>query len=759
MASAQPLDFANLAPLIAERLLERPNKAMSTATELRFGTHGSLSVDLEVGRFYDHEQKAGGGMLDLIQRVRGCDMAGALAWLEDEGIKDREPRAAEVWQLGAHRAGPVFYDYRDEQGVILSRVKRTPDKKFWQLGPDGRGGFHSAKGCMEGVRRVPYRLPELLAADRGRAVFLVEGEKDADRLATAGMVASCNAEGAGKFRPELIGHFAGRKVVILADNDRAGFDHANDVATKLHGTAAAVTILLLPDLEPKEDVSDWLDRRGGTIERLKDLARASLETPVTMIGAPEPETFPLADLSLWARTAPTPKAFVMAPFIPRDDVVIITGDGGTNKSTLALQISACAAAGRPMLGMDVQPGPALYITAEDDDRENHWRLAKIADAIGTTLHDLAGRLHVVSLRGRLANELATFETDGKLRVAPAYALLRATIEATKATLVTLDNVAHLFAGNENDRSQVTAFINLLYQLCRDCGVTILLIAHRNKSGDTYSGSTAWLNAVRSQILLERSDETDADVRRMSLGKANYARPGEAVTFRWHDFALVRQQDLTDAGAEMAANVQASADNDRFLACLDERTRQQRAVSENEAAPRTYAPKVFSEMAESKGIGVKRLKGAMDRLYRTGAIERGYLWHAHRKPVEGLRRAAVTPGESAATPCGDPAATSCGDVRQPCGNPRETGGETHPYTTYRTGAALGAAAPDQDLHPTPAPEQAQASTKFPRQQGSEPRDLSRVVFGPEGDDVVRALNGPLPNHLRDPFSDADWPEEE
>src|SRR3546814_2783785 len=92
-------------------------------------------------------------------------------------------------------------------------------------------------------------------------------------------------------------------------------------------------------------------------------------------------------------------------------------------------------------------------------------------------------------------------------------MLRTTIERAGAELVILDNAAHLFSGNENDRQQVTAFTNLLYAICRDQGATVALISHSNKAGDSYSGSTAWVNAVRSQIVLERpSDATDPDER-------------------------------------------------------------------------------------------------------------------------------------------------------------------------------------------------------------------------------------------------------
>ncbi|WP_277970447.1 AAA family ATPase [Sphingomonas echinoides] len=405
---------------------------------------------------------------------------------------------------------------------------------------------------------------------------------------------------------------------------------------------------------------------------------------------PAPETFELADLEQWATTTPVAKAFVMAPFIPRDDVVIITGDGGTNKSTLALQLSACAAAGRQFLGMSVTPGPALYITAEDDNRENHWRLAKIAQTIGTTLSDLAGRLHIVSLRGRMNNELATFEQDGRLRSTAAYALLRATIQKTGAKLVTLDNVAHLFAGNENDRGQVTAFINLLYQLCGDLGVTILLVAHRNKSGDSYSGSTAWLNAVRSQVLLERSEEGDADARRMSLGKANYARAGEDLAFRWHDFALVRDADLPDDQREqLAVASKAARENGIFLDCLRERAKQGDGRAVGPSVGPSYAPKQFEGMAQAKGLKSAQFKSAMERLFAIGAIES----HTYRNTGKGrdvtvIREAPELPRTT--TPNVPRALVPSHPEPQARTTPR-----TYSISKDITGAANGAAAPSDD----------------------------------------------------------------
>ncbi|MDQ3556749.1 MAG: DUF3987 domain-containing protein, partial [Gemmatimonadota bacterium] len=183
------------------------------------------------------------------------------------------------------------YDYTDEAGELLFQAVRLFPKDFRQRRPDGGGGWAWKLGD---VRRVPYRLPELVDAVRaGRLVFVVEGERDADRLHALDFAATCNAGGAGKWAAPLSEHFRGARVVILPDNDEPGRQHAVDVAAKLHGIASGVRIVELPGLPPKGDVSDWLDS-GGTVEQLKERVRAApLWTPESVPAAPLPAPTPL----------------------------------------------------------------------------------------------------------------------------------------------------------------------------------------------------------------------------------------------------------------------------------------------------------------------------------------------------------------------------------------------------------------------------------------------------------------------------------
>ncbi|MCL6622876.1 MAG: hypothetical protein K6T55_12375, partial [Syntrophobacterales bacterium] len=180
------------------------------------------------------------------------------------------------------------YDYRDAQGRLLYQVVRLEPKTFRQRRPDpGTPGAWIWN--LSGVEPVLYRLPELLAADPAAPVFILEGEKDADRLAAQGLITTTNPQGAGKWRVSFNKHFAGRRVIILPDNDQPGRDHAQVVARNLHGVAASVKVLDLPDLPDKGDVSDWL-KAGGTAARLLELAEAAPEwTPEVGEAGPRAE--------------------------------------------------------------------------------------------------------------------------------------------------------------------------------------------------------------------------------------------------------------------------------------------------------------------------------------------------------------------------------------------------------------------------------------------------------------------------------------
>ena len=171
------------------------------------------------------------------------------------------------------------YSYADEAGCLLFQVCRFDPKDFRQRAPDGRGGW---RWTTKGVRRVLYRLPQVLAAVAdGLRVFICEGEKDAGALEQAGFAATCNPGGAGKWMPDYTAALKGASVCIIADKDNVGRAHAALVAHSLQGVAVEVRVIECPDLEgkPVKDPSDFF-AAGGDAATLDDLAENSpLWTP------------------------------------------------------------------------------------------------------------------------------------------------------------------------------------------------------------------------------------------------------------------------------------------------------------------------------------------------------------------------------------------------------------------------------------------------------------------------------------------------
>jgi hypothetical protein len=246
----------------------------------------------------------GGKAIQLIQFVTGCSVEEACNIALGEPPPPARPNGA--GKNGAReRAEKILveeYIYTNLDGTPRYREQRVqlrgpggnwvldgdkPDKLFWQGHPDPNRPGRWLKG-MEGVKLIPYRLPELSAAvAAGELVIVVEGERKADLLHRhLGLTATTAPMGAGKWppyraRPENFDqYFVGADVVILPDNDDKGHEHARDVAGKLT-SARSIKIVELPGLGPKDDVVEWYER-GGTKEALLALVdmAAVYEKPI-----------------------------------------------------------------------------------------------------------------------------------------------------------------------------------------------------------------------------------------------------------------------------------------------------------------------------------------------------------------------------------------------------------------------------------------------------------------------------------------------
>ena len=224
----------------------------------------------------------------LINCHAGCSFESVTSAL---GVSAAElaPRGTTKPSRGRPRKFTIVaeYDYRDVTGKLLFQVCRMEPKDFRPRRPDPTA-LDGWVWNLKGVRQIPYRLPELIAAAKaGETIFIAEGEKDVESLVRQGFAATCNAGGAGKWRAEFGEYFDGAKLVVLiADKDAPGRAHAGAVATMLKPLCRSVRVIEFPDVQsrPVKDAADFF-AAGGTADSLRALA------------ADAPEYVPKAELT------------------------------------------------------------------------------------------------------------------------------------------------------------------------------------------------------------------------------------------------------------------------------------------------------------------------------------------------------------------------------------------------------------------------------------------------------------------------------
>jgi hypothetical protein len=383
------------------------------------------------------------------------------------------------------------YTYSDEAGSPLYQTVRYQPKDFRQRLPDGT--WH-----LNGVRRVLYRFPELLAAPAA-PVVVVEGEKDADRLASLGILATTAAMGAGKWRPEYADALRGRTVYVIPDNDEPGRQHAESIARSLED----VRIVTLPGLREHGDVSDWLDA-GHDADELRAILEAAQLTPPTGIlrfrTAQE-----LASLSS-GRTDWLIRGFLAAGAITEIDGKI----KAAGKTTLTLHMVRALLDGMPFLEIETRSCRVVYVT--EQSRES------FSDALRITGLDHRGE------------ELLILTRD-EIRGTP-WPEVAAACRKDGYEVVVFDTIGKLSGiRDENSASEWSQAMNPLLDL-RDNGHAVIVPRHDRKGGgdvgDSGRGSSQASGDVDIILALRRPEGNQPSNRRVVEALSRYRETPEKI---------------------------------------------------------------------------------------------------------------------------------------------------------------------------------------------------------------------------------------
>ena len=557
-------DYSDHIEQIARAALGEPNGPLSSARELRFGTHGSKSVVLQgdkAGAYFDHECGTGGGPVELVRDALGLDFNEAMKWLDREtGIERAVGNGAYVEPVVRKKSNgsapiEIVYPYRDGDSAIRYEIVRKPNHKFIgrRTGENGEIIWE-----LKGVERLPYRLPELMIRC-AEPIFIAEGEKDVDRLAANGLLATCNSFGANNWGSELNQYFIGRDIFILPDNDDTGRSHAEKVRAELAPVANKITIIELEGLPNKGDVSDWFDIDGNDADKLLTLA---MRAEATARGP-----FALRAVGVLTPRKRAPREFVVPFRMMRGHITLTAAAPGVGKSTLAIEEAISLVTGEDFLNLDITEKRRVGLINNEETRDEiERRIEATCQAFKIQFTDIADRLFIHS---GVDDEKFVISRDvgGEVVHTPHKKMLGEFVGDLDLDVVIVDPFVQSHAVSESSNEAISqVMVGLRETLTAGQGAALHLVHHNRKpmagnshqAGDLYAARGASAMQGEAHFVFTLADMDAESVRQFGINddekgfyvrlddaKSKMAPPGSAKWFERHGEPIRRSDNYLE----------------------------------------------------------------------------------------------------------------------------------------------------------------------------------------------------------------------
>ena len=232
--------------------------------------------------------------------------------------------------------------------------------------------------------------------------------------------------------------------------------------------------------------------------------------------------------------------------------------------------------------------------------------------------------------------------------------------------VVIDNASDAFAGDEINRAAVRAFVRSLAAIARSVGGAVLLLAHVDKGtaravsqagAESYSGSTAWNNSVRSRLFLLETARGELELRHE---KCNLAAKAPPLRLEWPQDGVI---EVPQTGGIVAA-IEGKTQTRAVLAMLHEFATRGESIATAATSPNNAARLLSREPGFPKGLKPAAIAALLRDAERSGLIVRESYQNAarhHRERWTLTRKGAgligAAPTASTAPPSKDDAPDS------------------------------------------------------------------------------------------------------
>lgn len=438
----------------------------------------------------------------------------------EEGYREAARKAASTWQaaepatahpylaakgIGPHiareRGGWLVIPVFDQDGAIQSvqSVSPTGEKRFMPGGKMAGGRCWIAEPTEAGP------------------LVLAEGFATGASIAEATGWPVCVTFTAGNLRPvacDVREQFPHAKLVIAGDDDRA--TEGNPGRTKALEAAKVVQgIAVFPsfDSDQGSDFNDMAQQAG------RDAVRRAIADAVE----PPPTLWPADSGSIadYLDTPPPALHWFAHERLLANRAHLLTGMGGTSKTTVLYHLGIAAVTGRLPWGWQIErTGVALLLLAEDDAANVHRVIANHARHADLSPHErrlIAERLRVFPMAGKSCRLLAAGPNGTLHETKEAAGLFELAKRIPELRFIGLDPALALTEGDEMSPAHQRRLGELADRLALETGACVVLASHAAKASNmadelgshTSRGSGAITDAVRGELALRTMTAAEA----------------------------------------------------------------------------------------------------------------------------------------------------------------------------------------------------------------------------------------------------------
>jgi len=543
----QSVDWQKIAPEVAKQILGEPSSISSK--QLRWGTHGSCTLDLESATWYDFEDEVGGGIIDLIKHHNkdvktilksfGYDQALlsdsllSVSGLPQNNTNKGNARSFDREQLeGLSKQAVVHLQYNDSFMVMRFPEGHHIKQKYAPFSKNSDDTWSMAR--PEGDMPI-YYTDEAIK----KPIIINEGEKallackklyDGDSCTWHGGV---NSWKKANWTPVLK-----RDIWIWPDNDKAGKKCANEMAEYLRAKGCKSVKIINPpkDFRDKDDLHDALASGYFTTSR-------ELESFVNNQKEKLPKgalRFEQADKVL---SQVVNHDWLITDVFERERLITVFGAPKSGKSFIAIAMACSVAIGEEFYGHGTKKAPVLYLCGEGVSGVRR-RLASYEQYKFTG--SLKGAPLFLSNRGSRINEPDEFE-----KLENEINLIKE--EVGDIGLIIFDTFQRNFSGDENSAQEVNKFVKAADQLIHDFGCSVLLVHHTGRGNKGRARGSSVLDAsIDGEFLVERKG-TKSDNANLMLVKMSQTKNKDGMEIPPKNFEF-HEEHLTGEGLDVTSGL-------------------------------------------------------------------------------------------------------------------------------------------------------------------------------------------------------------